>query len=244
MVSQTQFQAGLLDADVPAPDGVINPDGSQATKRYDVYRNNVAVSLTDALGAAFPVIKKLVGDRFFRAMAGVYVRKHPPNSPLMMFYGTAFPQFLRRFPPTKSLAYLPDVALVEIAMRNAYHAADAAPIDANILATLAPDQLMSARFSFAPATTLLRADYPIHSIYRANTVSGAPAPKMRPEAMLITRPQFDPVQTMISPAAFDCITSLKNRNPLGVAMASAGPDLNLGTTLGLLLGQGAVSAIS
>jgi hypothetical protein len=78
-VRQTTFRQGLLDPTMPAPEGLINPDGAQATKRYDVYRNNVAVSLSDALESAFPVIRKLVGDQFFRAMAGVYLRKHPPT---------------------------------------------------------------------------------------------------------------------------------------------------------------------
>ena len=45
----------------------------------------------------------LVGDKFFRAMAGFYLRKLPPTSPLMMFYGDMMPKFLRRFEPAKSL---------------------------------------------------------------------------------------------------------------------------------------------
>ena len=63
-VSQTAFRHGLLDPALPAPDGLVNPDGAPATKRFDVYRNNVAVSLSDALESAFPVIRKLVGDNF------------------------------------------------------------------------------------------------------------------------------------------------------------------------------------
>ena len=100
IVTQTAFRKGLLDPGLPAPEGLQNPDGAQATKRFDVYRNNVAVSLSDALEAAFPVVRKLVGDEFFRAMAGVYLRKFPPSSPLMMFYGEHLPQFLKRFEPT------------------------------------------------------------------------------------------------------------------------------------------------
>lgn len=244
MVTQSRFQAGLLNPDLPAPDGVINPDGTPATKRYDVYRNNVAASLTAALITAFPVIHKLVGDRFYRAMAGVYLRKYPPTSPLMMFYGSAMPAFLRHFPPAKSLPYLPDIAQLELAMRTAYHAADATPVDAEILATCAPDRLMSTQVTFAPATLLLRSRFPIYSIYRANTVANAPPPKITPEALLITRPQFDPVQTLISTAAFDCITSLKNGAPLGAAITTAGADLDLGATLGLLLSQRAITALN
>ncbi|MFT7145371.1 MAG: hypothetical protein ACJASZ_000237, partial [Yoonia sp.] len=150
--AQAAFQAAILDPAAAVPDGVINPDGAPAKKRFDVYRNNVAVSLSDALEAAFPVVRKLVGDDFFRAMAGVYLRKHPPKSPLMMFYGDAMPQFLERFSPAKSIPYLPDIARLELALCHAYHAADATPVDAQALAALTPEALMGAKLRIAPAT--------------------------------------------------------------------------------------------
>ncbi len=243
-VSQTTFRKGLLDPTMPAPVGLTNPDGAQATKRFDVYRNNVAVSLSDALESAFPVIRKLVGDQFFRAMAGVYLRKHPPTSPLMMFYGDMMPKFLHRFEPAKSLPYLPDMARLELAMRHAYHAGDGTAIDAATLGALAPDALMGAKLGFAPATTIITSEYPIYSIYRANTVAGAPKAVMQPETVLITRPAFDPVQTLISPSSAACIQALMDEHPLGVAMSTAGNDLDLGATLGLLLGQGAVTSLN
>jgi len=243
-VSQTAFRQGLFDPELPAPVGLINPDGGQATKRYDVYRNNVAVSLSDALEAAFPVIRKLVGDRFFRAMAGVYLRKHPPTSPLMMFYGDKMPQFLRRFGPAQQLAYLPDMAKLELAMRHAYHAGDADPIDAAALGALAPDQLMAAKLAFAPATTVISSSFPVYSIYRANTDPSAPKAVMQPEALLITRPAFDPAVHLLTPASATCITALQKGDPLGVAMSTAGNDLDLGATLGLLLGQGVVTTLT
>lgn len=222
----------------------MNSDGSHATKRFDVYRNNVAVSLSDALESTFPVIRMLVGDKFFRAKAGVYLRKHPPTSPLMMFYGDMMPKFLRRFEPAKSLPYLPDMASLELAMRHAYHAGDADPIDAATLGALAPDKLMGARLTLAPATTVITSQYPIFSIYRANTVPDAPKAAMQPECLLITRPAFDPIQHLISPASAACITALDKGDPLGVAMSAAGNDLDLSATLGLMLGQSAVTSLN
>jgi len=243
-VSQAQFREGLFDPKRAAPTGLVNPDGTQASKRFDVYRNNVAVSLTEALEATFPVVRKLVGEAFFSAMSGVYLRQHPPTSPLLMLYGEKMPQFLRRFEPAKTLPYLSDVAWVEDVMRRAYHAADAAPIDAQTLAGLAPERLMGTKFTFAPATQALISDFPIYSIYRANTVEGAPNAIMRPEAILISRPQFDPQQTLITASAATCIASLIEGHSLGVAMTAAGDDLDLGETLGLLLAQGCITSLS
>lgn len=237
------FITSLLDPQADVPQGLQNPGGAPATKRFDVYRNNVAVGLTDALTAAFPVVHKLVGDAFFRAMAGVYLRKHPPKSPLMMFYGDAMPGFLRRFAPAKTLPYLPDVAALELAMRHAYHAADATAIDAAALAALDPDRLMGTRLMLAPATQVVSSDYPVHAIYRANTVADAPKPVMRAESVLITRPGFDPALHPINAAAAACITALSQGQPLGQAMTQAGDDLDLGAVLGVLLAQGAITEI-
>lgn len=242
-VRQASFKSAVLDPQATVPDGLVNPDGTPAKKRFDVYRNNVAVSLSDALESAFPVVRKLVGDEFFRAMAGVYLRKHPPKTPMMMFYGAAMPQFLRRFDPAKAIGYLPDIASLELALRHAYHAADATPVDAQALAALAPDALMGVRLRIAPATETVTSDYPIHAIYRANTEANAPKPVMQAEAVLITRPGFDPEFHHINAAAATCINALKDGKSLGQALASSDDTHDLGAVLGLLLAQRAVTEI-
>lgn len=245
IVTQTAFRKGLLDPSLPAPEGLQNPDGAQATKRFDVYRNNVAVSLVDAMVSAFPVIHKLVGDEFFRAMAGVYIRKFPPSSPLMMFYGEHLPQFLTRFEPTKNHRYLPDVSRVELAIRKSYHAADTAPIDGQALGAIAPDDLMALRLTIAPAVQVVSSkDYPIHAIYMANTRDDAPKPQAGAESVLVTRPGFDPMIHKITSTDAACITALQDGKSLGMALAEAGDGLDLGAVLGLLLSQGAITKLN
>ncbi len=244
IVTQSEFTAGILDPKRPAPEGLQDGTGAPTTKRFDVYRNNVAVSLTDALVSAFPVIHKLVGDEFFRAMAGVYLRKHLPDTALMMFYGSEMPKFLKRFGPAQSLHYLPDVARLEIAMRKSYHAADAAPVSADALGQIAPDALMAAKLTLAPAVQILQSSHPIHGLWQANMVADAPKPVKQAENVLITRPQFDPVQHLISDADLTFLTALQDGHALGVAMSKAGAGFDLGTILGLLLRQGALTEIS
>ena len=67
-VTQTEFRSAILDPDVARPAGLVDGQGRAAGRRFDVYRNNVAVSLSEALETAFPVIAKLVGATISRPL--------------------------------------------------------------------------------------------------------------------------------------------------------------------------------
>jgi hypothetical protein len=125
---QTAFARAVLDAAAPVPPGLIGPDGQPSATRFAVYRNNVVLGLIDALKAAFPVVCALVGEDFFAAMARAHAVETPPASPVMHDYGADFPAFIARFAPAASLPYLADVARLEWAWVEAYHAAEAWPL--------------------------------------------------------------------------------------------------------------------
>lgn len=241
ITTQSDFRAALLDPASAPPEGLQTPDGVQATKRFDVYRNNVAVSLTEALETAFPVVRKLVGEDFFRAMAGVYLRANPPTSPVMMFYGAEMPDFLASFGPAQSVPYLPDVARLELALRHSYHAADATPVAADALGQLAPDTLPHVTFTFAPSVFLIPSRYPLHSIWWANTHGGDTA--KIPQPSLITRPEFDPQVDVLTPEQAAVTTALMAGEPIGQALRHGGAGFDLGPLLGLLLARNALISL-
>ena len=245
-VSQDSFVTALLDPEATVPEGLANPDGAAASKRFDVYRNNVAVSLTEALGTAFPVIKQLVGDAFFDQMASIFLRQHPPSSPLMMFYGAEMPAFLKDFEPAQKIGYLPDMARLELAIRHSYHAADAAPIDPTVLQSTPPDVLMMSHLTLAPAVRLVRSDWPIHAVWMFNKVEGSPKPAMAAEDVLVVRPEYDPELLLLPKGSADFIAGLRAGNTFGEALDTASqraPDFDLTTTLGILLSGGAITSL-
>jgi len=81
---QKSIALALLDRTRAAPAGIRAPGGKEVARRFGVYRNNVFVSLVEALATRFPVCLELVGDDFFRAMARTFVELSPPRSPLLM----------------------------------------------------------------------------------------------------------------------------------------------------------------
>lgn len=246
MTGQTDFRTALLDGSRPVPEGIIDPEGRPCPKRFAVYRNNVAVSLNEALKTGFPVLRKLVGDEFFNAMAGVYLRAHPPTSPVMQHYGADMPAFMRAFPPAAKLPYLADIARVELALRTAYHAADAAPFDPASLSRLGAAGLNEARFGFAPASQIIRSAHPIHGIWRFNTEADAPQPVTQPENILVTRPAFDPVVTPLTAPQAVFVIGLMEGQSLSQALLRCSQvpgDFDLSETLGVLFASAALETL-
>lgn len=121
------FAEALLDREAGVPPGLTSWNGSDPAPRFTVYRNNVVVSLIDALADTYPVVQQLVGEEFFRAMAREFALAHPPTSPVMAFYGDGFVEFIGAFPPAAALPYLADVARLEYCYVQVYHAAEEAP---------------------------------------------------------------------------------------------------------------------
>lgn len=210
------FRHGLSAGDVPA--FVTATDPAEAAIRFAVYRNNVAHSLREALGRRFSVVRRLVGDEFFGAMAAEFIAAHPPQSPVLQEWGWEFAGFLTEFPPVARLPYLPDVARIEWARGRAYHAADADPLDPSALVEDAPIRLH-------PSLRLLRLDQPAVSIWAANQpgrdgrVRGSGAET----ALIWRRPDFDvPVQAL-KPLDAAFITALMDGATLARASTLTDP---------------------
>ena len=55
------FAQGLTDPARAPPGDVVGPRGKAAIKRYNVYRNNVTVSLINALAATYPAVQRITG---------------------------------------------------------------------------------------------------------------------------------------------------------------------------------------
>ena len=246
IVTQDMFRACLLDGAHPVPEGLIDSDNRPAGRRFNVYRNNVAVSLTEALREGFPVITKLLGQQNMDGLAGLYLRAHPPSSPLMMFYGDHFPDFIAGLSQLSHLGYLPDVARLELAMRRAYHAADSTAMDPAKLGDLTPEALMTTRFRLAPSVQLIRSPWPIHAIWRFNTEDGAPSPTAQAEDVIILRAEFDPLPHLLPPGGGAFIDALLSDAPLGQAHEAAlqaAPDFDPGPCLALLLQHNAITSL-
>ncbi|PSM18929.1 DNA-binding domain-containing protein [Nitratireductor sp. StC3] len=242
------FAAPLLDPDRPTPPGVAGPGAKAGDVRYNVYRNNVTVSLIDALADTFPAVKRIVGEAFFRDMARLYVRREPPRSPLLFDYGHSFAAFIDGFDHTRPLPWLGDVARIERAWLDAYHAADRAPLAPAKLASVPHDALPALRFEPHPAMRIVRSAYPAVTIFAANRASG-PVGKILErdgEDALVTRPALEVFVRRLPPGGAAFLTLLCAGKPLGEAAAKASeaePRFDLGANIAGMMEAGAFADI-
>jgi hypothetical protein len=246
---QQDFATALLDSSHPIASQPIGEHG-RASSRFTIYRNNVSASLINALADTFPVCQALVGEDFFRAMALEFVRAHPPKTRILAYYGDAFPDFVRCFPPAASVPYLADVAQLEYRRVLSYHAADDVSVRHEALAALLNDaeQINTARFALHAAVHVVKSEFGVFSLWAAH--QGACAiesvdPRVA-ETALIFRRGLD-VQTMaIAAATGALIMELKRGATLIEAIETAqniDPDFALTDTLALLIRENLITAI-
>jgi hypothetical protein len=214
---QAEFAKSLLKAELPPP-GAIFSTGSDPTRRFAVYRNNVVVGLVRALEARFPVVVRLVGDEFFRAMAQVYVTQDPPRSPILFRYGSTFPDFIASFPPAVEIPYLADVARLELARGRAYHAADARPLSPDAFAALDAGALAVTGVRFHPSVEILTSAFPVVSVWRAHQGEGEPRlDRFDGEAALVLRPELDVEVHLLPRGGYQFLSALQQ----GASLARA-----------------------
>jgi Putative DNA-binding domain len=299
------FAAALGEPSTPPPAMTHGRMGVPDTRRFAVYRNNVAVGLIGALEARYPVSRRIAGDDVFRAMARAFVRAHKPRSPVMIAYGEAFPEFvadylagetaptfernrhreersdaaiqshpfspspLDRFAIARretgvvrrpmarddddgpaqfhhAVPALPDVARLENAWVEAYHAEDASVATVGELGSLSPDCLPGTRIALHPAARLLRFATPAATVWASAQLSdGSVAPiEGLGEDALITRPDCDVRVRVLPPGGYDFFLKIREGATLIEAFTALNdPAFDFGTHLVGLVDSGAVASI-
>jgi Putative DNA-binding domain len=211
------FAQGLTDPARATPADVVGPRGKAAIKRYNVYRNNVTVSLINALADTYPAVQRITGVEFFRAMARFHVRATPPTSPLLFEYGRDFPAFIEGYEHARDMPWLADTARIERAWLDAYHAADVPPLSPDALAAVPSDRLGDLVFTTHPATRIMRSEYPAVAIFAMNRVEGpvTPLQSNAAEDALITRPDMEVAVRLLPPGGAAFLMCLIRRRNVG-----------------------------
>jgi len=141
--------------------------GARLAHGLDAYRGNAAAVAERALAAAFPTVRRAVGELAFAALARDHARGAPPVCGDLGEWGAAFPAWLEGREPLRPWPWLGDSARLDWAVHRCERAADPA-VDAASWASLettAPERLS---LRFQPGTQLLRSRWPIATVHAAH----------------------------------------------------------------------------
>ena len=233
--TQTAVAASLLAGDTASSAEVITAAATtiragklSATRRLEIYRHNVTSNLTGAMRDIYPVVLAVVGESFFLHAANQFVRLHPSRSGDLNQFGEAWAGFLGNYPHATDLPYLPDVARLEWAWHEAFHAGDTPPFDLARLAAIPAEEHGALRFKLHPTVRLIQSLFPILRVWEVNQPAftremavdwDAPS-----ESLLVRRDVVDGVSVLIervSGAAHAFLHALVQQTTLEEAAARA-----------------------
>ncbi|GJL86069.1 MAG: DUF2063 domain-containing protein [Micavibrio sp.] len=211
---QKYFKDTMLDhpkvLDTPPEDfaELFNVGDIPLPERLKVYRNNIIGSLTDVMIASHPLLEKLVGHEFLELMARSFVLENPPTHGCLNMYGAGFDKFIESYELAKALPYLADMAKLEIAMNEAYHAPEDEPLKANELATASPEDL---QLKLRQNVQLVSSRYPLDKI-RNFCIEDDPDKTMSVDSggvkMMIYRPELDSVIVKLEDGEYEMLLAL------------------------------------
>jgi hypothetical protein len=241
------FHGVLLHAEAPPPTGLA--PGAQAAERFAVHQHTSRGGLLAALRSAYPAIVVALGDEYFDALAVEFMRHSPPSSPVLQEYSPLFAGFVEGFAPLAQWSWLGDVARIDWARREAYHAADAEPLNAWQLRVWPAEALLQASLQLHPSLRTLDSVHPAWSLWQRQ--QQPPDPNFddtwQPQSIQVWRAGGQVYQRLLGAGEATLLHGLADARTLGQAMHRAqenDPEFNASTAFATLVGDGLVVAVN
>jgi len=176
------------------------------------------------------------------------VRATPPSSPLLFEYGRDFPDFIERYEYAQSVPWLADVARIERAWLDAYHAADVQPLMPHELGVVPSEQLPNAVLKPHPATRVIRSRFSAVTIFTASRSDGPDShiDVVEPEDALVTRSALEVEVRRLPLGGAIFLSRLMTGESLGAAASAAfseSPSFDLAANIRGLLEAGAFTTV-
>lgn len=214
-----------------------------------IYRNTSLTGACQALADNYPVVRELVGDPLFEALAIDHAHICPPASPVLALYGAEFAESLAQQPISSEITYLADVARCERMHVEAIFAADAPALTLSDVASVVGDRLLSAlRLRLHPAARVNWLATPAMPIWLAHQddVTEEIVIEWEPGGALYTRPRNHIIARAVGRAAHRLLSGLRIGERLGEAAEAARslyPETDIGAEFAQLVETGAFAAI-
>ncbi|MBY0581880.1 MAG: putative DNA-binding domain-containing protein [Sphingomonas sp.] len=221
MSASDEFAQALLNPENPVPPMIV-----AVGNRFDIYRNNVFTSLTEALSKTFPVVEAMVGEEYFAAMARAFVRQAPPRSPILADFGAGFSDFIGSLTPLVDYPYLADLARLEWARLEVMRAADGSSDETAAARTTEPEAVVETALALSPSARLLVSDHPFASLWRLHQDPEAlEGLEWAGEQLIVFRSENGLIHAPLSLSEYQFLQALSDYPTIGDGlMAQSDPD--------------------
>jgi hypothetical protein len=236
---QRAFAAALHDPGVTC---AVSPAGNLA-----IYRNNAEIAFRHAIEISFPVLRRRVGDDYFKQLVALYRRAHPSRSGDLHWAGSSLAEFLTNHLDGGDYAWLADLARLEWACEEAAIEGELDGMGADALAHIAPEDLEHLQFTLQSSLRLVSSAFPVFSVWRANQSENAPPvdQSLGSESGMV-RSRSGEVEVRVLPHdVFSYLVATRRGDTLSDAMQTAALDeKRLTEILGFLFSEGLVVSIA
>lgn len=191
-----------------------NSDAASVEERINAYRANVDGAHLNALDQAFPVVREVLGVRYWQHLLSEEIHTVVSTAADLHAYGAFVPGLLRaaqsRRPELADMPYLADLATLEWRVHCARFAADGPGFDWQAFTALPAASQSRACFQLSPALSLYRPEYPVDEIWHTHQAAAIPTADCPwPAVCCIHRSgRFDVSVTRLSADSADILAAL------------------------------------
>jgi hypothetical protein len=251
MTSLPELQAGFaaaLRGDSATIAAEIDGDGLEPAARLGIYANNSRAMFEGALERTYPVLRRRVGEPYFRQLAHGYRQRYPSASGDLHWVGRHFPQYVADVQAGTGYEWLADLATLEWACECALVAARQRPLAVEALAALGSDEIGELRLKLQDSLHCVASSFPVLDVWRANQPDGdgrAVDLAQGAQHVLVSCSDTGLELVEVSAPALEFTRLLQQGANLGETMDRSGlPIESLAGTLGLLFGVGLVAGLA
>jgi hypothetical protein len=179
-----------LAQEVALPDGglgqlVIGEDRMSPVERVEVYANGYFYRILEVLKEDYPATLAVAGDDHFHNLATGYLIDYPPAQPSIHFAGLNFAAYLATHPLRARWPFVADLARLERATLESFHAAGAPTLEAHAMRALSPAEWPALTIRLHPATRLIDSEWRVDTVLRAVEDGVAWSPPERDDATIV-----------------------------------------------------------
>lgn len=183
---QTAFQDAVIGEAREILGAILPSRQLDSAARFAIYADAYRTRLAEFLSHDYPVLRLVLGDEDFGAIAAAYIDAAPSTHRNARWYAQDLPDFLRTHAQWCDMRALADLAAFERALADAFDAADAPRLDAGALAAIAAEDQPRLGFEFSPSLALLTVLEGTTACYEA-AIEGlaAPMPELGSEETIL-----------------------------------------------------------